>query len=955
MRRSVVIIFGIILSFSQCAKAQMFTEQEGQVSTIVQAGHNIVNLDISPDKKYVLSSNEHTIALWDLEKRRIVRLITLPNTDARFHPLNPSWMMVKRRGTSYNTSDYYTYNIFTGKRLGVRKEEDLIKKSNWIEDYIIEQDGGVVTLKSRRTGEEIGKIDGSIGYPVGRLALSRSGDLLMQSGFLPFIWDLRNADVVGSIPYLDYLKADPNLYFRDDFTVPLPKSDTYRIKKNWFHYGYRNFFEGYFTDNDEILLGGFNANITRWNINGELLDSIKTAHAPIFSFVDNGEYRAAATYGGLNMGRVSKDELLDCPEFNKTSSYKLLCQISPVFREQYFVTGGDDKYLIMGQLGDPKFRKNLLKLNSSPMSYDIDETESTILVGAELAGLREVPIDNPQKYFRYNTSAFNSSRIDCAIYLNDDWIAAGCSDGLIGFWQRGNKDVQSLAYVHKSNVVDLKLSHDGKWMFSADDQGMIRIWNTDDRTPVMDMYHLGRGDDYIFLTPDNYYKASKGAFDIIHFAKGMEILSFEQFDLIYNRPDIVLQRLGRSEEETMPYYLAWKKRLRRMGYTEDMLSGDLNAPELTIINEDSIPKTTSEKSITLNIRALDKKYNLSRLLVSLNGVPLYGKQGATISKGPGQNYEQTIDIKLSTGQNRIDVSCMNDKGVESYRKQLELYCEAPASKPKLFVAAVGVSDYSQSAFNLSYARQDASDFAEMMSVVGTSSFESVESMVLADSAFDVASLTSLRDFFSNAGRDDVVMLFYAGHGVLDENMDYYLSSYAMDFNSPKDGGIFYDDFEACLESTESVHRFCFIDACHSGEIDKEDYLDEQTELKQVGTLVFRNVGSGVRKIKGQGVMQVQKLFNELFVDVRWGVGATILSSSGGMEVSLEGNTWQNGLFTWCLKQGILDKKADLNADNKISTSELIDYVSREVNILSGGVQTPSVRQENRQQDLILVQ
>ena len=76
----------------------------------------------------------------------------------------------------------------------------------------------------------------------------------------------------------------------------------------------------------------------------------------------------------------------------------------------------------------------------------------------------------------------------------------------------------------------------------------------------MDIHHLGLENDYVFITPDNYYKASKGAFDKIHFVKGMKVLSFEQFDLIYNRPDIVLERLGQSAEQTRPYYLAWKKR-----------------------------------------------------------------------------------------------------------------------------------------------------------------------------------------------------------------------------------------------------------------------------------------------------------------------------------------------------------------------------------------------------------
>lgn len=72
-------------------------------------------------------------------------------------------------------------------------------------------------------------------------------------------------------------------------------------------------------------------------------------------------------------------------------------------------------------------------------------------------------------------------------------------------------------------------------------------------------------------------------------------------------------------------------------------------------------------------------------------------------------------------------------------------------------------------------------------------------------------------------------------------------------------------------------------------------------------------------------------------------------------MALEGNDWENGLFTWCLKNGILKRAADLNSDGKISTGELIKYVSQEVNYLSTGVQTPMARHENKQQEIVIVE
>ena len=953
--RLIFLFMLMVLSVSTGHAQADVREGDEAISTVVQSGHDIKYLDVSADKKYLLTSDgRYTIALWDFEKRRVIKMLSIPHRRVFFHPLGPSWIMVKPVEDIYG-NDIYTYNIFTGKRLGVRRLDEFQQNGRWMNEFIFEKKGSAIELKSRRTGQTIGQFDGGYGFTTGPVALNSTDSLLLQAGLRPLVWDLKNAKIISQIPYLDYLKNDPELHFKDDFTVPVHVTDSSRIKSGRYDYGWKNYTSGSFVNGNEVLLAGYNSDITRWGPDGKLLERIPTHGSPVYTFIDNGKYRIAATYRGLDMGKLSDGQLTECQGFNAPSHYKLLYNLSPVIGEEYFITGGDDGNLLLGRFGEPDFRKKLIHFSSPLLSFDIDRSEKTVLVSGELGLLREVPIDAPQSYFAYDTAVFKESKVDCAAYIDDDWFAAGCNDGVIGFWKRGIKEPQQTVYAHKDEIIDLKMSHNKRWLISADSNGMMRIWDAASRVPLMDIHHLGLADDYIFITPDNYYKASKNAFDQIHFVKGMKVLSFEQFDLIFNRPDIVLQRLGQSVEQTRPYYLAWQKRLRRMGYTEDMLSGEINAPEISVSDKMNIPASTQEKNLTLTLHATDQKYALSRIFVSLNGVPLYGKRGMDISGRYSTVYDGKVSLELCSGNNRIDISCMNEKGVESYREQIDVFCEADSSKPSLFIASIGVSKYAQTGFDLNFASKDAEDFVDMMNSVAKDRFADIKSMLLTDEDFSQSSVDAIKTFLGNAGRDDVVMLFYAGHGVLDQNMDYYLSTHSMDFNNPKSSGVDYYDFEAIMESTESVHRFCFVDACHSGEVDKEDYVADKIQMQPAGKLVFRNAGSGVRLNDGKGVEFVQTLFNELFVDVRWGVGATILSSAGAMEVALEGQEWENGLFTWCIKEGILNHSADLDKDGRIHTSELIDFVSNEVRQLSGGVQIPSVRQGNRHQDYIIVE
>ena len=99
-----------------------------------------------------------------------------------------------------------------------------------------------------------------------------------------------------------------------------------------------------------------------------------------------------------------------------------------------------------------------------------------------------------------------------------------------------------------------------------------------------------------------------------------------------------------------------------------------------------------------------------------------------------------------------------------------------------------------------------------------------------------------------------------------------------------------------------------------------------------------------------GLKSTSELVSELFTDLRKGTGTTIISSSGGTEVSMESDQWRNGLFTYCLLKGLKSGLADLDHDGKILLSELQNYIIEEVTEKSKGTQRPSSRITNARED-----
>ncbi|MBK9192704.1 MAG: hypothetical protein IPM77_15075 [Crocinitomicaceae bacterium] len=142
-----------------------------------------------------------------------------------------------------------------------------------------------------------------------------------------------------------------------------------------------------------------------------------------------------------------------------------------------------------------------------------------------------------------------------------------------------------------------------------------------------------------------------------------------------------------------------------------------------------------------------------------------------------------------------------------------------------------------------------------------------------------------------------------------------------------------------------------MDTCHSGEVDKDEIQISDNQFDAQNEIVFRSVGLAVEDKKNQlGLKSTTELMNSLFSDLRKGTGATVISSAGGVEFAIESATWQNGLFTYCLIDGLTNKKADLNNDLQITVSEIQKYVQTEVNRLSNGRQNPTSRIENNALD-----
>jgi WD40 repeat protein/uncharacterized caspase-like protein len=496
----------------------------------------------------------------------------------------------------------------------------------------------------------------------------------------------------------------------------------------------------------------------------------------------------------------------------------------------------------------------------------------------------------------------------------------------------------------KKDITHISVSPNGKFGITTK-SGQFLLINP--KNGVQDILLVADGGNYIFKTSENYYKVSKEGYDLVTFRIGNKAYPFEQFDAVFNRPDLVLTKLGCPDVELIGLYkMAYEKRIKKLGLKPSKTVSLEDIPTLALTNTLDIPAITENESVSVQMKMSDHTQLLS-YNVFVNNVPIYGKNGKSL--GGVKTKEHTEEISLVHGVNKIQIACRNNSGYESLMQTFYVEKSGETPEKTLYLITVGTSKYKDDRYNLQYAVKDAKDLVTLMNSNVNGVYQSVKSKSLYDEDVTATNITELYEFLKDSKPDDVVMVFVAGHGVLDNNFDYYFGTHDMDFTNPADKGLAYERLEGILDGIKANKKILIMDTCHSGEIDKEDVFFSETDdnSNEDEDIAFRAVGPAVELNSNA---TPSRLSSVLFNDLRRGTGSTVISSAGGAEFAMESDEWKNGLFTYVMLNGLQNGSADLDGNGEIMLMELQEYVVEKVSQLSHGKQVPNTRIKNLELD-----
>jgi len=512
---------------------------------------------------------------------------------------------------------------------------------------------------------------------------------------------------------------------------------------------------------------------------------------------------------------------------------------------------------------------------------------------------------------------------------------------------------------HTSAVTALAFCADGRRLLSGGRDGSLRVWSIAQRREQVALYSVGR-QDFVDVTPEQYYRISRNQLRGVAFRLNDQVYPFEQFDLRFNRPDRVIERLGiASEALVLGYRRAYEKRLKKMGFSESALGETLHLPKIELLTRE-LPVTTGAADISVRVRASDEQVALDRIHLYVNDVPVHGSAGLPVA-GDVRLVETDLDVPLVAGRNKIQVSVLNRKGAESLRQTLYTTSSLDRGPGEVWVVAIGVSQYRNPRYALRFAAKDAADLSQAFRQLGARPGRprTVHVLQITDQTATRTAIRAAKQWLAQAQRQDLAVVFAAGHGLTDDSQNYFYGTWDIDADAPSAAGLPFEDFEDLLDGIAPMRKVLLVDTCFSGEIDKDEVRTvasaaDGTRVTMREYKAARNIvslaGPASASTASSEPIEALALQQELFADLRRGTGAVVISSSSGNEYSLEGEQWSNGVFTYAVLQALAGGRADRDGDGVVTVSELQAYVIDEVRRLTKGAQNPTVRRENLDYD-----
>ena len=473
---------------------------------------------------------------------------------------------------------------------------------------------------------------------------------------------------------------------------------------------------------------------------------------------------------------------------------------------------------------------------------------------------------------------------------------------------------------------------------------------------LADLY-IESSQKYAIVLPDGRYAGAPGCESILEFSDGERVIGMKALAPWRNRPAEVLEALGGNPDDIASLRETTKRWLRKQGFDPENMPAEPSLDNFPVAEVKMPDLFSSRGHLSFQMKLKATAHGIKKAVVRADGVLIPQSWDSSLDIAAGEEQVVTVEVPLACGQNWIEITPIDSEGISGDTTRFRTIYEGNYPSD-LFIVALGVSDYDDPDLKLQYAAKDAKDIAAAFEKYGTGR---KHVLVLTDKEVkDRSVLEKVKIFLSTASLEDRIVFYVAGHGMLDDKLNYYYAPAEFDAERITETGIPMEELTACIRDSQARHRLLLLDTCHSGLLGEEG--EEKLALAGVqlphGVRAIQNRGMKVKKAVGAlNANQKKRYIEDMFSQGDTERGINIIAGAAGAEFALESDSWNNGVFTASVISALRGEGGiiDLDGDGFFSVEELQQRVSAAVQQQTGGRQRPSIVSAEGAENMVIAE
>lgn len=461
---------------------------------------------------------------------------------------------------------------------------------------------------------------------------------------------------------------------------------------------------------------------------------------------------------------------------------------------------------------------------------------------------------------------------------------------------------------------------------NSNPDGAVTLWDLKEKKELATVYNLNQ-EDWVIIGANGLFDASPGGMNLlfykVEYEGETEIIELEQLKTRYYEPGLLQKLMGFVDEDPRstenlsqvalyPKILSTRIENNQLNIQLKERNGGMGILSLFIngkeVKEDINPKRKTE--LNIDLKNFAKYYfpgkNNQLALRSFN------REAWLKSRAIEIDYTPSFSSSRGTGSSSSSPNSSRSR------------------RPHLYGLIVGTANYSGEDLDLAYSDKDAAAIYQALKSSGKALFgERIHIQLLSTDAAaggKVASKAnikaSLMSFAKEAKPEDILIVYFAGHGVTygqaEKTQFYYLTKDigSSDISDPvtRDNyTVSSAELTAWLTAIPAQKQVMMLDACNSGKVVENLF--------------------NVRALNSSQIRALDRMKDR--------TGMFVISGSAADKVSYEASQYGQGLLTYSLLQGM--KLVSASNNDYIDVMQLFQYSRDRVPTLAtgiGGIQTP---------------